>query len=313
MKDKPKDRDFKGVWIPRELYLNKELSWSEKILLVEIDSLDKDPEKGCFASNQYLAEFLGLSPGRVANMISDLRHRGHIQQLFFDGRNRGIRSSFHSPNLHKNVKVKLHENVNEPSRKRESEPSRKREHIKTTKESLVIQDKERVGPTAADFGTPQHSPPPIFNHPVLAAIREISKHSPPREVWQDLVDLLGADFDRARLEICFRTWRLRGFRATNFEWATDWYVNGIRSRTAGNGKGTRPASADVGRSTGMPAEVELYEPEPMSAEKRKRALAAYRTWLEHHGREYIESFRDNHTAEDWTWLMTNLEAAAEAA
>jgi len=35
-------RDFKGVWIPKQIYLNNSLSWPEKILLIEIDSLDKD-------------------------------------------------------------------------------------------------------------------------------------------------------------------------------------------------------------------------------------------------------------------------------
>ena len=39
------ERDFKGVWIPKEFYLNRDLSWAEKILLFEIDSLDNFNEK----------------------------------------------------------------------------------------------------------------------------------------------------------------------------------------------------------------------------------------------------------------------------
>lgn len=143
------DRDFKGVWIPREIYLASDLSWSEKILLIEIDQLDTDPQKGCFASNGYLGEFLDLSPGRTANMVSNLKSRGWLIQLFFDGKNRGLRTSFHDKKLHKKVKDnlngkvkdKLHEKVIDASRKRESEPSRKREHSKTIKESLVIKEK----------------------------------------------------------------------------------------------------------------------------------------------------------------------------
>ncbi len=137
------ERDFKGVWIPREIYLTKELSWSEKILLIEIDYLDTDPKKGCFASNQYLGKFLNLSAGRTANMISDLKAKGWIKQLFFDGKNRGLRTSFHGKKLHKNVKDKLHENVSDASRKRESEPSRKREHSNSLKKSLEIEEGEK--------------------------------------------------------------------------------------------------------------------------------------------------------------------------
>ncbi len=85
-----KERDFKGVWIKKEIWLNTNLTLIEKVLIVEIDSLDNS-ERGCFASNEYLAKFVNLSEGRVANIISDLKKRDLIIQLFFDGRNRGLR------------------------------------------------------------------------------------------------------------------------------------------------------------------------------------------------------------------------------
>ena len=44
------NRDFKGIWIPKEIYLSKELNWTDKILLIEIDSLDT--EEHCFAGNE---------------------------------------------------------------------------------------------------------------------------------------------------------------------------------------------------------------------------------------------------------------------
>lgn len=71
------NRHFKGVWIPKEIYLNPDLSWTEKILLIEIHSLQGD--EGCFASNQYLAEFLGTSEKTVMNTISKLKGMGHIK------------------------------------------------------------------------------------------------------------------------------------------------------------------------------------------------------------------------------------------
>jgi len=113
------ERDFKGVWIPKEIWLNPDLSISEKCLLVEIDSLDNDADKGCFASNEHLSKFLGLSEGRTANMISDLRKRGHIENVFFDGRNRGLRVYKSESSLHENVKPELTKTLNRTSRKRE--------------------------------------------------------------------------------------------------------------------------------------------------------------------------------------------------
>lgn len=70
------NREFKGVWIPSEVYLNGSMSWTEKILLTEIFSLQK--EEGCFASNQYLAEFLGIKEKTVANLITKLTSEGHL-------------------------------------------------------------------------------------------------------------------------------------------------------------------------------------------------------------------------------------------
>jgi hypothetical protein len=75
------ERDFKGVWIKKEIWLNTNLSLIEKVLIVEIDSLDKS-NRGCFASNEYLAKFVQLSEGRVANIISDLKKRDFLIQLF---------------------------------------------------------------------------------------------------------------------------------------------------------------------------------------------------------------------------------------
>jgi|GEM_PF-949851 len=70
------ERNFKGVWIPKEIWLAKDLGWSEKVLLVEIDSLDG--EQGCFASNEYLADFFKLSKDRISRMVSSLRDKNYI-------------------------------------------------------------------------------------------------------------------------------------------------------------------------------------------------------------------------------------------
>ena len=79
-------RHFKGVWIPKEIYLDKELNSIQKILLAEIDSLDDG--EGCFASNKYLADFLKIEQGSLVNLLTDLRRKGWIIDRKFDGRKR---------------------------------------------------------------------------------------------------------------------------------------------------------------------------------------------------------------------------------
>lgn len=84
------DRDFKGVWIPKEIWLNESLSMLEKGLLAEIDSLDKG--EGCWSSNSSLAQFCQCTERKVSDAISKLISMGYVQVISFDGRHRKLRS-----------------------------------------------------------------------------------------------------------------------------------------------------------------------------------------------------------------------------
>lgn len=90
-------RDFKGVWIPREIWLSPGLSMVEKCLLIEIDSLDN--ENHCFATNEYFAEFLNITPTTVSTAISNLKEYGLIELVSFNGRKRVLRSCVKSGTL----------------------------------------------------------------------------------------------------------------------------------------------------------------------------------------------------------------------
>lgn len=70
------NRDFKGIWIPKNIWLNAELSALEKVLLAEIESLDGG--EGCIATNQYFASFLGVSKSWVSKLISGLEKKKFI-------------------------------------------------------------------------------------------------------------------------------------------------------------------------------------------------------------------------------------------
>lgn len=70
-------RAFKGIWIPKEVWESKELTLQQKVMLVEIDSLDNDD--GCFASNKYFSDFFGISSGRVSQIINNLIEKGYLK------------------------------------------------------------------------------------------------------------------------------------------------------------------------------------------------------------------------------------------
>jgi hypothetical protein len=73
-----------------------------------------------------------LSEGRVANIISDLKKRGFIIQLFFDGRNRGLRTQISESSFNENVKADLTKTTKQPTRKREHNNTENKTNNNTT-------------------------------------------------------------------------------------------------------------------------------------------------------------------------------------
>ncbi len=89
-------RDFKGVWISREIWEDKDLTAVEKCLLAEIDSLDNKDH--CYAKNEYFAEFLCTSIPTISRGIKKLISKGYIEVVVFTGRNRILKSTLGKPN-----------------------------------------------------------------------------------------------------------------------------------------------------------------------------------------------------------------------
>ena len=84
-------RDFKGIWIPKEIWLHPDLSIEEKVLLAEIHSLDG--EQGCFASNAYFCQFFGWSERVLQLHLAKLKKLGFIFVKSFDGRRKILKTN----------------------------------------------------------------------------------------------------------------------------------------------------------------------------------------------------------------------------
>lgn len=85
------ERDFKGVWIPKGVWLDERLNALEKVILVEIDSLDSS-DAHCWKSNENLAAFCQCSVTKVSTAISKLIDLGYVKVHSFDGRTRRLQS-----------------------------------------------------------------------------------------------------------------------------------------------------------------------------------------------------------------------------
>jgi len=72
-----KSRTFKGVWIPKDLYLEKGLTWTQKLILLEVDSFSNNGLP-CFVSNEHLSQFTQASISSVEKGISKLVQAGFL-------------------------------------------------------------------------------------------------------------------------------------------------------------------------------------------------------------------------------------------
>lgn len=83
-------REFLGIWVPKEIWLAKDLTIFEKVIYSEICSLDG--ENGCSKNNEYFMEFTGASQWTVSCAMTNLKNKGLIRQVYFDGRNRVLKA-----------------------------------------------------------------------------------------------------------------------------------------------------------------------------------------------------------------------------
>lgn len=71
------ERQFKGIWIPAEIWLDENLTVMEKVLYAEIDSFCGNG-KECFCSNAHFAKMLQVSERRVQQILTAMESKGVI-------------------------------------------------------------------------------------------------------------------------------------------------------------------------------------------------------------------------------------------
>lgn len=180
-------RGFKGAWIPEQVYLDRRLSAIEKMIFIEIDSLDTGG--GCFASNKYLAGFCQTSERTISRAVAHMIELGYVQVVSFDGRKRVLRSNL-------GCAAKQPRQIGEAE-----EPN-----WRASKNRLDTPSNEGVGKTAQ----PCQAAPPHTSDPAMEARKRGSAATPAKgkptpkrpkakPKREQLVELIEARFDDPQL------------------------------------------------------------------------------------------------------------------
>ena len=64
------DFEMKGIWVPLEIWENKELTIQEKVIIIEVDSLDHGG--GAYIQNEYFFEQFKISLKQTTCTINSL-------------------------------------------------------------------------------------------------------------------------------------------------------------------------------------------------------------------------------------------------
>ena len=79
-------RNFTHLIIPAEIWLRKDISIQAKALWAEIRSMHDKKTGACFASDEYLMEFMQIKRSRLHEVLAELKKVGLLQIISFDGR-----------------------------------------------------------------------------------------------------------------------------------------------------------------------------------------------------------------------------------
>lgn len=80
--------------------------------------------------------------------------------------------------------------------------------------------------------------------PAIVAVRSITGKFPHLDIYDAVIAALGEHPDIELLKKCWSAWRIKDFKATNYGWVVDWYVNGIPGETNGKNRSGYEAASE---------------------------------------------------------------------
>ena len=116
--------NFKGFWVPSEIWERKDLTVNQRVILARILSLDRGD--GCFASNDYLAKDIGITRGSLSNLLCRIRKMGLLENVGFDGRTRFCKTKVGNQKQQPKRKQSAHEDNASYEYPQNDKPSKKK-------------------------------------------------------------------------------------------------------------------------------------------------------------------------------------------
>jgi len=83
MTEKAEIINFTGIWIPKNIWFDSEISVMEKFFYAEAVGLSALGKKGCYAGNSHFTKILGVSTARISQLIKSLSDKKYMTVKLF--------------------------------------------------------------------------------------------------------------------------------------------------------------------------------------------------------------------------------------
>lgn len=123
-----------------------------------------------------------------------------------------------------------------------------------------------------------------------------------RENWKQLAELMAMEMEIAAA----RTKLISNVPAFLTEHLRRRLIGKANTPKSTAGKSKVNTTMQVGK-TGAGEAVEEYQAEPLSEDGRQTVLKSLQSYIDKEQKEFVLSFQDSYTEEDWQWLMQNLQ------
>ena len=192
-------------------------------------ALHMDGNKVAFPSQATIAKETGYSRVEVSRCVSELEALNMLK----------VQRDAKQVNVYKVLQMAR---FGRPRNEKLHAPMRQKLHGTAAKVTCPpdksYTEEEPIKKNQEEDSAPRRAPDPRSSHPAISAVREVTARFPSKDVYDQLIQAVGDNPDIMRLRECWDAWRIRGFKPTNFAWATEWYITGIPQN--GNGNGHEP-------------------------------------------------------------------------
>jgi DNA-binding MarR family transcriptional regulator len=136
---------FKGVWIPRAVFVIDDLTLHQKIVVSMVINLTSD--EPCYATNHYIGEILGIHPTRVSVHLNNLKKMGYLDIKIVRNKDKHITKRLITPTPALRNRIGgLSETANQPiseTAKGITKKDNKEDNKHISKSNGLIKDREK--------------------------------------------------------------------------------------------------------------------------------------------------------------------------